>query len=116
MPSSVYLSFGLAQQKSTVFQIMANQISFGNEAAQSTRVLACRDAFPKDLIPEAKRLTQHQGCSKGAGVYPHPRGQGEGAKWTTSRYLGCLPSDQRGGAGGCGSLREACPRQEEGGS
>jgi hypothetical protein len=58
MPSSVYLSFGSAQQKSTIFWIMANRIRFGNEAAKSIRVLACRDAFPKDLIPEAKRLAQ----------------------------------------------------------
>jgi hypothetical protein len=58
MPSSVYLSFGSAQQKSMFFRIMANRIRFGNEAARSIRVLACRDAFPKELIPDAKRLAQ----------------------------------------------------------
>jgi hypothetical protein len=57
MPSSVFLSFGSARQKSTFFRIMANRVRFENEAAQSIRVLACRDALPKDLIPEAKRLT-----------------------------------------------------------
>ncbi len=51
MPSSVYLSFGSAQQKSTFFRIMANRIRFGNDAAR-------RDVFPKALIPEAKRLAQ----------------------------------------------------------
>jgi hypothetical protein len=56
MPSSVYLSFGSAQQKSAFFRIMANRIRLGNDAARSIRVLACRDAFPNALIPEAKRL------------------------------------------------------------
>ena len=82
-PSSVYLSFGSAQQKSTFFRIMANRIRFGNEAAQSIRVLACRDAFPKDLIPEAKRLTQ-----KGMSL----RMNGEVANFrVVARGLGCIP-------------------------
>ncbi len=57
-PSSVFLSFGTYQQKSTFFLIMANQVRFGSEQQQNIRVLACRDAFPKDLIPEAKTLAQ----------------------------------------------------------
>jgi hypothetical protein len=58
MPSSVFLSFGSAQQKSAFFRIMVNRIRCGNEAAQNIRVLACRDAFPMELIPEANRLVQ----------------------------------------------------------
>jgi hypothetical protein len=82
-PSSVYLSFGSAQQKSTFFRIMANRIRFGNEAAQSIRVLACRDAFPKDLIPEAKRLAQ-----KGMSL----RMNGEVASFrVVARGMGCIP-------------------------
>jgi hypothetical protein len=62
---------------------MANRIRFGNEAAQSIRVLACRDAFPKDLIPEAKRLTQ-----KGLSL----RMNGEVANFrVVARGLGCIP-------------------------
>jgi hypothetical protein len=56
--SSVFLSFGSYQQKFTFFLIMANQVRFGSEQQQNIRVLACRDAFPKDLIPEAKTLAQ----------------------------------------------------------
>ena len=83
MPSSVYLSFGSAQQKSTFFRIMANRIRFGNEAARSIRVLACRDAFPKEHIPEAKRLAQ-----KGMGL----RTNGEVASFrVVARGLGCIP-------------------------
>jgi hypothetical protein len=83
MPSSVYLSFGSAQQKSTFFRIMANRIRFGNEAAQSIRVLACRDAFPKEYIPEAKRLAQ-RGMSL--------RMNGEVASFrVVARGLGCIP-------------------------
>jgi hypothetical protein len=83
MPTSVYLSFGSAQQKSTFFRIMANRIKFGNEAAQSIRVLACRDAFPKEYIPEAKRLTQ-----KGMSL----RMNGEIANFrVVARGLGCIP-------------------------
>ncbi len=59
MPSSVYLSFTSTQLKSTFFRIMVNRITFRNEAAQSIRVLACRDALPKGLIPKAKRLVQN---------------------------------------------------------
>ena len=83
MPSSVYLSFGSAQQKSTFFRIMANRIRFGNEAARSIRVLACRDAFPKELIPEAKRLAQ-----KGMEL----RINGEVASFrVVARGMGCIP-------------------------
>jgi hypothetical protein len=129
IPSSVYLSFGSAQQKSTFFRIMANRIRYGNEAAQGIRVLACRDAFPKDLILEAKRLMQKgmglrmngevanfRVVVRGAGVHPRPRGQGEGAWWTTGREVGRLPGDQRRGDGGYRILWEAVPCQEQGGS
>jgi hypothetical protein len=58
MPSSVYLSFACVQQKSGFFLIMANRIISGNKASWSIKVLASRDAFSKDLIPEAMRLTQ----------------------------------------------------------
>ncbi len=62
---------------------MANRIRFGNEAAQSIRVLACRDAFPKDLIPKAKRLAQ-----KGMRL----RMNGEVASFrVVARGLGCIP-------------------------
>jgi hypothetical protein len=56
--SSVYLTFGSSQQKSTFFKIMANRIRFGNKAAQNIRFLACRDTFLKDYILEAKMLAQ----------------------------------------------------------
>jgi hypothetical protein len=52
MPSSVYLSFTSTQLKYTFFRIMGNRITFRNEAAQSIRVLACRDVLPKGLIPK----------------------------------------------------------------
>jgi hypothetical protein len=42
IPSSVFLSFGSLQQKSTFFKIMANRIRFGNEQYQSVQVLPCR--------------------------------------------------------------------------
>jgi hypothetical protein len=62
---------------------MANRIRFRNEATQSIRVLACRDAFPKDLIPEAKKLTQ-----KGMSL----RMNGEVANFrVVARWLGCIP-------------------------
>lgn len=83
MPSSVYLSFGSAQQKSTFFRILANRIRFGNEAARGIRVLACRDAFPKDLIPEAKRLAQKGMSLKTNGVIASFR--------VVARGLGCIP-------------------------
>ncbi len=57
MPSLVYLSFAFVQQKSGFFLIMANRILSGNKAAWSIKVLASRDAFSKDLILEAMRLT-----------------------------------------------------------
>jgi hypothetical protein len=58
MPSLVYLSFACVQQKSGFFLIMANIIISGNKASRSIKVLATRDPFSKDLIPEAMRLTQ----------------------------------------------------------
>ncbi len=47
-----------AQHRSTFFQTTADLIRSGNETTQGIRVLACRDAFPKELIPGAKRPTQ----------------------------------------------------------
>ena len=83
MPSSVFLSFGSYQQKSTFFRIMANRIRFGGEQQQNIRVLACRDAFPKDLIPEAKNLAQ-----KGMGL----RQNGHVASFrVVARGQGCIP-------------------------
>ena len=82
-PSSVFLSFGSYQQKSTFFRIMANRVRFGSEQQQNIRVLACRDAFPKDLIPEARSLAQ-----KGLGL----RQNGIIASFrVVARGQGCIP-------------------------
>ncbi len=81
--SSVYLSFGSSQQKSTFCRIMANRIRFGNKAAQNIRVLACRDAVPKDSISDAKKLAQ-----KGMAM----RMNGKIASFrAVARDLGCIP-------------------------
>ena len=82
-PSSVYLSFGSAQQKTTFFKIMANRIRFGNEAQQNIRVLACRDAFPKDYIMDAKKLAQKGMSLKREGLIASFR--------VVARGLGCIP-------------------------
>jgi hypothetical protein len=82
-PISVFLSFGSYQQKSTFFRIMANRVRFGSEQQQNIRVLACRDAFPKDLIPEARSLAQ-----KGLGL----RQNGIIASFrVVARGQGCIP-------------------------
>jgi hypothetical protein len=83
MPRSLYLSFRSAQQKSTFFWILANRIRFGNEAARSIRVLVCRDVFPKDLIPESKRLAQKGMSQKMNGMIASFR--------VVARGLGCVP-------------------------
>jgi len=83
MPSSVFLSFGSYQQKSTFFRIMANRIRFGAEQQQHIRVLACRDAFPKDLIPEAKSLAQK-------GMWLRQDGQVASFR-VVARGQGCIP-------------------------
>jgi hypothetical protein len=56
MPISVYLTFGSQQQKTAFFRIMANRIRYGDERAQLMRVMAFKDAFPKEYISEAKEL------------------------------------------------------------
>jgi hypothetical protein len=76
MPSSVYRSFGSAQQKSTFFRIMANRIRFGNDAAR-------RDAFLKALILKAKRLKQR-------GMELRINGEVVSFK-VEARGLGCIP-------------------------
>ena len=82
-PSSVYLTFGSAQQKTTFFRIMANRIKFGDERARMMRVVACRDAFPKEYVPVARELAQ-----KGMGL----RRDGYVASFrVVSRGTGCIP-------------------------
>ena len=83
MPSSVYLTFGSAQQKTTFFRIMANRIRYGDEKARIMRVVACRDAFPKEHVPVARELAQ-----KGMGL----RREGQVASFrVVSRGTGCIP-------------------------
>jgi len=109
-PSSVFLSFGSYQQKSTFFRIMANRVRFGSEQQQNIRVLACRDAFPKDLIPEGKisgpeglgaeaerHNSQLQSCGQRTGMYPCSRSQGKSQGRPTVCQVEYLSGTRRGG-------------------
>jgi hypothetical protein len=55
-PTSVYLTFGSQQQKTAFSRIMANRIRYGDERAGLMRVVAYRDALPKEYVSEAKEL------------------------------------------------------------
>jgi hypothetical protein len=83
MPTSVYLTFGSQQQKTAFFRIMANRIRFGDERARLMRVVACRDAFPKEYISEAKELANKGMSLKRDGQVVSFR--------VVARGAGCIP-------------------------
>ena len=62
-PTSVFVTFGSVAQKVTFFKVMAKNIQEKRAGWERINGISCRDAFPKERMAEAKRLTQ-----KGVGL------------------------------------------------
>ena len=57
-PTSVFVTFGSVAQKATFFKMMAMAIQDKKNGWEKLNGISCRDAFPKKMMAEAKRLTQ----------------------------------------------------------
>ena len=57
-PTSVFVTFGSAAQKTTFFKKIAKTILEKREGADKLKGISCRDAFPREHIMEAKRMAQ----------------------------------------------------------
>jgi len=57
-PTSVFVTFGSVAQKASFFRVMAKVIQEKKTGWERISGISCRDAFPKERLVEAKRLTQ----------------------------------------------------------
>ncbi len=59
-PTSVYVTFGSARQKTCFFRFLVNKMRATGSQANSGQMplggISCRDAFPKDKVSDAKSL------------------------------------------------------------
>jgi len=56
--TSVFVTFGSVAQKATFFKILAKIIQDKKNGWEKLNSISCRDAFPKKMMAEAKRLAQ----------------------------------------------------------
>ncbi len=88
-PTSVYMTFGSAIQKTCFFRVLANKMRpaacQANGRSMPLGGISCRGAFPKDKVNDAKALVEKGMDLKrngkiaafrvGARVHPCPEGQ-----------------------------------------
>ena len=86
-PTSVYMTFGSARQKTCFFRVLANKMRVAADQANGGPTplggISCRDAFPKDKVNDAKALVD-----KGMGL---KRSGKIAAFRVVARGPGCLP-------------------------
>jgi hypothetical protein len=86
-PTSVYMTFGSARQKTCFFRVLANKMRVAADQANGGPTplggISCRDAFPKDKVNDAKALVD-----KGMGL---KRSGKIVAFRVVARGPGCLP-------------------------
>jgi hypothetical protein len=86
-PTSVYMTFGSARQKTCFFRVLANKMrataNRANGGPTPLGGISCRDAFPKDKVTEAKALVE-----KGMGL---KRNGKIAAFRVVARGPGCIP-------------------------
>jgi hypothetical protein len=86
-PTSVYMTFGSARQKTCFFRVLANKMRAAAGQANSRLTplggILCRDAFLKDKVNNAKSLVE-----KGMGL---KRNGKIAAFRVVARGLGCIP-------------------------
>jgi hypothetical protein len=86
-PTSVYMTFGSARQKTCFFRVLANKMRVAAAQANGGPTplggISCRDAFPKDKVNDAKALVD-----KGMGL---KRSGKIVAFRVVARGPGCLP-------------------------
>jgi hypothetical protein len=86
-PTSVYMTFGSARQKTCFFRVLANKMRAAaiqaNGGPTPLGGISCRDAFPKDKVTEAKALVD-----KGMGL---KRNGKIAAFRVVARGPGCIP-------------------------
>jgi hypothetical protein len=57
-PTSVFVTFRSVAQKAQFFKVLARVIAENREGADIMRGISCRDAFPRELVEEARSLAQ----------------------------------------------------------
>lgn len=57
-PTSVFVTFGSPAQKATFFKALARVIADRKAGWEMLKGISCRDAFPRALVNESKRLAQ----------------------------------------------------------
>ena len=57
-PTSIFVTFGSVAHKATFFRVMAKTIAERRTRWERISGISCRDAFPKEKMAEAKRITE----------------------------------------------------------
>ena len=86
-PTSVYMTFGSARQKTCFFRVLANKMRAAADQANGGPTplggISCRDAFPKDKVNDAKALVEKGMSLKRSGKIAAFR--------VVARGPGCIP-------------------------